>query len=381
MTDEIKILVVDDELGIREGCRRVLETENYRVDMAVDIQSGLQKIRETIYDLVLLDVMMPDGRGIDLLAPIAARDPDTISIIITGYATVEMAVEAIKAGAYDFISKPFTSDLLLMTVHQGLEKRRLSLETRRLQNIEREAIELAKANEEMARLDEYKTTFMLTLAHELRSPVGGAQSLVRTVMHGLAGGINPDQKEMLGRVNQRLDGLLILINDLLSLAASKTFDADVPLETLALQPIVREIVEHFSIEANSKQITLTWVGPEADLDVSASEDGLQKIIRNLIGNAIKYTSTGGHVKVELEEQAGFGVIAVHDDGIGIPESALASLGEEFFRAPNARQSGVIGTGLGLSIVKQYVDHFGGKLKVHSKIGEGSIFTVKLPLAN
>jgi len=381
MTDEIKILVVDDELGIREGCRRVLETENYRVDMAVDIQSGLQKIQETIYDLVLLDVMMPDGRGIDLLTPIAARDPDTISIIVTGYATVEMAVEAIKAGAYDFISKPFTSDLLLMTVHQGLEKRRLSLETRRLQNIEREAVELAKANEEMARLDEYKTTFMLTLAHELRSPVGGAQSLVRTVMHGLAGGINPDQKEMLGRVNQRLDGLLILINDLLSLAASKTFDADVPLETLALQPIVREIVEYFSVEANSKQITLTWVSPEADLDVSASEDGLQKIIRNLIGNAIKYTSTGGHVQVKLEEQAGFGVIAVHDDGIGIPESALANLGDEFFRAPNARQSGVVGTGLGLSIVKQYVDHFGGQLKVHSKIGEGSIFTVKLPLTN
>jgi signal transduction histidine kinase len=380
MADEIKILVVDDELGIREGCRRVLETEDYQVDMAADIQSGLQKIQENIYDLVLLDVMMPDGRGIDLLAPIIERDPDTIPIIVTGYATVEMAVEAIKAGAYDFISKPFTSDLLMMTVRQGLEKRRLSQETRRLQNIEREAAKLAKANEEMARLDEYKTTFMLTLAHELRSPVGGAQSLVRTVMHGLAGNVNSQQKEMLGRVNQRLDGLLILINDLLSLAASKTFDSDIPLAPLALQPIVRDIVNHFSVEASSKQVALTWDGPKVDLDVYASEDGLQKIIRNLVGNALKYTPKGGDVKIELAEQAGFGVVAVHDSGIGIPENAFVNLGEEFFRAPNARQSGVVGTGLGLSIVKQYVDHFGGELEIQSEVGEGSTFTVRLPLA-
>ena len=132
MTTPGKILVIDDELGIRQGCRRVLGPQGFIVETAATLQEGVQKVQAGDFDLVLLDVMLPDGRGINLLATIRERDPDTVPVIITGYATVEMAVNAIKQGAYDFISKPFTSDLLLMTVNQGLEKRRLSRETRRL---------------------------------------------------------------------------------------------------------------------------------------------------------------------------------------------------------------------------------------------------------
>jgi DNA-binding NtrC family response regulator len=166
--------------------------------------------------------MMPDGRGIDLLAPIDERDPDIVTVIITGYATVELAVEAIKRGAYDFISKPFTSDQLLMTVNQGLEKRRLSLEAKRLQAIEQEAVSLAREKDEMERLNRFKTEFMLTVAHELRSPVGSAQSLIRTLIRGLAGGLNEQQSEILTRIETRLTVLTELINDLLSLAERKS---------------------------------------------------------------------------------------------------------------------------------------------------------------
>ena len=129
---------------LREGCRRVLEAEGYTVQTAATGREGERKACESPFDLVLLDVMMPDVRGVDLLAPIHAQDPDIVCIIITGYATVELATQAIKAGAYDFVSKPFTSDLLLMTVSQGLERRRLSLEAKRLQAYEREAKELAR---------------------------------------------------------------------------------------------------------------------------------------------------------------------------------------------------------------------------------------------
>jgi len=86
--------------------------------------------------------MLPDGKGIDLLETIRQRDPDIMAVIITGFATVELAVEALKKGAYDFISKPFGADLLLLTVERGLEKRRLSQETRRLREIEAQSAEL-----------------------------------------------------------------------------------------------------------------------------------------------------------------------------------------------------------------------------------------------
>ena len=251
-----KILVIDDEEGIRRGCHRALEPEGFIVEDASTLKEGLAAFQNDHFDLILLDVMMPDGRGIDLIDPILKEDPDTICIIITGYATVELATTAIKQGAYDFISKPFTSELLLLTVNQGLEKRRLSLETKRLAEIEKEAADLARAKEEMEKLDQAKSAFMLTIAHELRSPVGGAQSLLRTMTRGIAGDLSDQQQDILKRIEVRLDQLLVLINDLLSLASSKSSELEDPLEPIELNPILQEVVDRLSAEAVSKEISL-----------------------------------------------------------------------------------------------------------------------------
>ena len=151
MDTRAKILVIDDEKGIREGCGRALEPQGFEVSKAATLQEGLEWVQRQNFDLVLLDVMLPDGRGVTLLEPIHAQDPDTVCIIITGYATVELAVEAIKLGAYDFIAKPFTADQLLLTVNQGVEKRQLSLEAKRLGQIEQQAAELARAKADIDR--------------------------------------------------------------------------------------------------------------------------------------------------------------------------------------------------------------------------------------
>jgi len=372
------ILVIDDEVGIREGCRRILEQAGFTVDTAASFKVGLEKIHSAGFDMVLLDIMMPDGRGIDLLRPIHEKDPDTVCVIITGYASVELAVEAIKQGAYDFISKPFTAELLQLTVTQGMEKRRLSLEAQRLQSIEQEAAELARVNEEMERLNTFKSAFMVMVAHELRSPVGGAQSLVRTLSAGLAGELTEKQREILARVELRLDSLLELVNDLLTLAASKTAELEKP-GVVAYQAVIKRIVDRLSVDAREKNITLTVSLPEKPRNVSATEDGLEKIMGNLIGNAIKYTPSGGQVKVKISEDGEHVKMRVSDTGMGIPEDALPHIWDEFFRAGNARRSGITGTGLGLSIVKQYVDHYGGQIDVQSVEGMGAVFTLTLLL--
>lgn len=375
------ILVVDDEAGIRRGCVRALAPEGYTVDTAVSLQEGLEAVRAASYDLVLLDIMMPDGRGTDLMEQIHALDPETVVVIITGYATVELAVEAIKRGAYDFISKPFPADLLLRTVEKGLERRRLSLETKRLQAIEAEAKALAQAKEEMERLSEFKSRFTTIVAHELRSPVGGAQSLLRTLNRGLAGEMTEKQRDILSRVEARLDQLLALINDLLELAESKTMAEEEALHALPLAPILREALDRYAVEAEHKQIDVVCAEPDSSVRVRGAEAGLMRIFCNLLGNAIKYTPPGGRVQLSVETQPGVVAVRVSDTGIGIPAEALPRLGEEFFRAENARQSRTIGTGLGLSIVRQMIDAFGGTLQVESEVGKGSTFTVCLPAAN
>jgi len=359
MKSKSKILVVDDEFGIQRGCRRALEPEGFDVEVSSSLNDGLQKIQEVDFDLVLLDVMLPDGRGIDLLEPIHKKDPDTVCVIITGYATVELAISAIKQGAYDFISKPFTSDMLLMTVNQGLEKRKLSLESKRLLAVEKEAVELARAKEEMEKLDQAKSAFMLTVSHELRAPVGGAQSLLRTMTRGIAGELSDQQRDILKRIEVRMDQLLVLINDLLSLASSKSIELDKPLEPFELKPIMQ--VDRFSVETENKEISLNVEMTNEDPVVKATYDGLERIFGNLIGNAIKYTPEKGTVQVRIRHLSEKVEINISDSGMGIPEEDLPHIWDEFFRAKNARHSGITGTGLGLSIVKQYVDRFGGIL--------------------
>ena len=132
MSSEARILVVDDEMGIREGCKRALSAEGYCVDDAEDGNAGLEKVKENGYDLLLVDLMMPGMSGLELIAKIHLIDPEIILLVITGHATIETAVEAMKKGAYDYLPKPFSPDALIAVVRRGLEKRSLRQEAKKL---------------------------------------------------------------------------------------------------------------------------------------------------------------------------------------------------------------------------------------------------------
>jgi two-component system sensor histidine kinase/response regulator len=371
-----RILVVDDELGIREGCRRVLAPLGFFVDVAANGQYGLQKVREGHFDLVLLDVMMPDVTGVDLLQPIHDRDPDIVCIIITGYATVELAVQAVKRGAYDFISKPFSADTLIMAVNQGLERRRLTLDGRRLESLEVEARELTRAKEELERLDKMKSAFMLTVAHELRAPVAAIQGYLRLMLGGYA---EPEKEhEMLQRSDQRATELLALIEDLLALARVKD---TAPMEKRVIVPVrdvLDQVAELLKVEAAKKQISFS-VQAEGNPTVSANREHIRQIWTNLISNAIRYTPDGGSVSVSMAVDGQVVKGSVQDTGIGISPDDQTKIFDEFYRTRTAKEMVSGGTGLGLSIVKRIVETYGGALRLESEVGKGSRFEFTLPL--
>jgi len=132
MNENIKILVVDDERGLREGCRRILESEGYSVELAEDGQQGLELLQKNSYDLMLVDLMMPVMGGLQLMDEIKKLNIDIIMIVITGFATIETAVDAMKHGAYDYVPKPFSPDQLLAVVNRGLERQRLRRQAQQL---------------------------------------------------------------------------------------------------------------------------------------------------------------------------------------------------------------------------------------------------------
>lgn len=372
-----RILVIDDELGIREGCRRVLESEGYAIETAATGQAGLRCVREGQFDLVLLDVMMPDGRGIDLLAPIHEQDADIVCIIITGYATVELATQAIKGGAYDFVSKPFTADMLLMTVRQGLERRRFSLEAKRLQAYERKAAELARAKEELERLDQFKTVFTLTVAHELRAPIAAIQSYLLSLLKGY---LSPEQQEKFAqRAVERCQESLNMVDDLLDLAVVKQEQEAKERAVMCLAESLEKVFPLLKAQAEEKRIACVLEIRQRPLVVANSEQ-MSHVWTNLISNAIKYTRPGGRVRITLEEKEEWAVGTVEDTGIGIAPEDQSRIFEEFHRTAQAKEMEPRGTGLGLSLVKRIVQGHDGTIEVESALGKGSRFTFRLPPA-
>jgi signal transduction histidine kinase len=373
-----RILVIDDELGMRIGCQRALQGEGYDVETAESGEEGLHKLRSDGFDLILLDMMMPGIGGLEMLEHISQIDPNLVCVVITGYATVELAVQAIKKGAYDFIAKPFDSDTLLLTVSQGMEKHALSLQAQRLAELEAEAEELTREKAELERLDKMKSTFTLTVAHELRAPVAAIQSYLRLILDGY---IAPeDQDRYLRRAEQRAQAQLELVNDLLDLARLQ--DPDIRVETTSVQvdQVLQEVLDEMAARAEEKEITVESVIAPDLPPVDINTRHAKQLWTNLVSNAIKYSNERSTVRVSLGVQDGHLVGVVTDQGIGIAEDEISLIFEEFYRSKASKKHTQMGTGLGLPIVKRILDSYGGTIEVTSEVDKGSTFTFTIPLA-
>ena len=376
MTARAKILVIDDELGIREGCRRALSPQGYAVEVAGDAAEGLDKLRANGYDLALLDVMMPGISGLELLGKIHEHDPEIVCIIITGYATVAMAVNAIKQGAYDFLTKPFGVDDLLLAVEHGLEHRRLISEQRRLAQVEAEALRLTGEKAKLEEIDRAKAAFIRLVTHELQAPIAAIESYLRLILDGF---VPPDdQRAMLERADARAQEQMALIADLLEFGRLRDGQKRGRVTNVRLDTVLRQSEEAFRSQANQKGVALTVDIPAETPPVRGVMAEFKGVWTNLIGNAIKYTPSGKSVTVSLRAEAGQVIGQVSDTGIGIPKEALDKLFHEFYRADNAKAIAAHGTGLGLAIVKQIVEGAGGNITVESELGSGSTFTFTLP---
>ncbi len=378
MNPHLNILVIDDETNICEGIKRALRPQGFSVEAAGSGQEGLQKVREGGFGLVLLDVMMPDISGIDLIPAIHQLDPDIICIIITGYATVELAIRAIKQGAYNFLTKPFSVDELTLAVNQGIEHQRLSLESKRLQTAEAEARRLADEKNRLEELDKAKKLFFRLMTHELQAPLSAIQSYLQLLLEEY---IAPDQQHVvLEKCVVRLEEEKKLIGDLMVLGRLQAIGPAPDLAPVQLDETLQEVAGELASQAGQKDLKLTVEIQEQLPPVNGSPKLFKSLWENLLGNAIKYTLPGGTVTASLQVENDQVVGQVRDTGIGIPTEEQGRLFSEFFRAKNAKALSLRGTGLGLVIVKRIIDGAGGNIRVESEEGQGSTFTFTLPPA-
>ncbi len=241
-------------------------------------------------------------------------------------------------------------------------------------------IENAQAYQLLENLDQQKSQFVRMVTHELRSPVQVTYSLLNVLRRGYVGELNEKQADLVDRAHSRIKLLQALIDDLLDLAAGK---ADVLATAdrglVRLTDVLHDVYNLFEAPAREKGLALRCEFPDEELNVWGDKSELDRIMNNLVSNAVKYTLEG-QIQIEAKRTDGSVRVIVADTGIGIPRDALPQLFTEFFRAKNAKEVLERGTGLGLAIVKDLIERYNGTIDVDSVEGQGTTFTLILPLA-
>lgn len=357
-----KVLVIDDEEIARISCQRVLQREGIEVRLAPSSREGLDMVMRDPPDLALVDLKMPEMGGVEVVRRIHAHNPNIVSIIITGYATIESAVAVMKEGAYDYLPKPFTPDELLIVVKRGLEKRRLDRESRALRE-EKEAME---------------RNFVTMVTHQLRSPLSAIMQYFEVLLGNIGGDLTEVQREMLERGQERLQGLLDLINDWLDMSRMQAGDIAQRLHPTAVSDCVQAALAALEHAGQDRGITVCAEIADDLPMVRADADTLREVLVNLVANAINYNRDGGRVTVRAGQTEQQVVITVEDTGYGIDPKEIPFIFDQFYRGKGKRIRQRQGTGLGLAIARKIVRAHGGTLAVSSEPDRGTTFTVQLP---
>ena len=373
----MRVLVVDDEPGIREGCKRALTHQGFEVEVAENGPAGLRKLQGGVFDILLLDAMMPGMSGLEMLHQVRQLYPEIICIMITGYATVELAVQAMRDGAQDFIAKPFTPGLLLEVMNRELDHQRLRREAQRVKNLEEEIRGLTRVRAEMEKLATVESRFMLTMVHVLRAPVAILQNSVQLIQKGY---VPPEElPKVLERVDLRAGELLATLDDILLLSRLKESLGAKSTETVPLAEVLDSVRSSFEKEMEERQLTvLTEVADRPVL--LGNPDHFRLLWSQLLSNAIQYTPNGGRITLSLKTDSHERQVqgTVSDTGIGIAIEEIPRIFEVFYRSEAAKSIKETGTGLGLSIVQQILSHYGGTIEIDSTPGKGSSIRFTLP---
>ena len=255
-------------------------------------------------------------------------------------------------------------------------------ETRRNQELLREALQREQlAVDHLRALDDAKDDFVSTVSHELRTPLTSIIGSIELLEDGMAGELEPRQKQMIDVIERNAERLLAMANDLLTLASYESAETPVSrLEPLDLRSVVR--ASHASVTGllSNRRLQLDEKLPDRAVLVNGEPVYLERALTNLLSNAIKFTRDGGHIVTAIELDGNRTCrLSVSDTGVGIPENELQDVFRRFFRSSNVRADAIQGTGLGLAIVRSIVEQHHGQIDVHSNTGEGTTFTITLPL--
>ena len=352
--NKIKVLLIednpDDALIVQEmlhDAKNVIFT----MECAQELSSGLEYLNVAEFDVVLLDLTLPDSHGLDTFTKVHNQAPHIPVIVMTGSKDERITTTAMRQGAQDYLIKG-------------------QVDINQLERAIRYAIERNNLQKKL-------TDFYRTISHELRTPLTSIKSAISLLADNSLGTLNDEQRTFLDLIQRNISRLSRLVNNVLDLSRIDARQMHLEMEKHNVRKLLGDVVATLEAETGENKSTITSEVNDDSMNVICDADKITQVLMNLAGNAIKHNSEGTNITLRAQKDGSEVWIEVADDGKGIPEDQLGKIFERFYQLRKSENSEIKGSGLGLAITQGIVEAHGGKVTVESPTGKGTCFRFAL----
>ncbi|HLG64639.1 MAG TPA: hybrid sensor histidine kinase/response regulator [Ktedonosporobacter sp.] len=384
--DKACILIVDDDTALLQALPQALylRMSGVKVDTCDSALDAIEKIKHNNYDAIVSDIKMPGMDGLALLGKVRELQPATPTLLITGHGDHNLAIQALRGGAYDFIQKPIDRDYFVAALQRAVQTRQLARQVEEQQQaLEQHArmleLTVQERTRELIEANAAKDEFIGVASHELKTPLASLKGMTQLLRRRLLRAGSPEATNLISMENS-IRRMEVLVNDLLNISFIETGMFTLHSRPCEMGELCRQLVDEYMIGTNPTPVIVLEL-PDKPIEVEVDVERIGQVILNLLSNARKYSSNKSPIKVTLQAVDDHCVISVSDGGVGIEPELLPHIFARFYRAPGIEvQTGSsMGLGLGLYISNQIVERHNGRIDVSSTPGEGSTFSVVLPL--
>jgi signal transduction histidine kinase len=387
------LLAIDDDPDNRAFLTKAVSKAGFDVVTAPNAAQARRQLDGRRPALIFLDVQMPEESGLSLLPQMLRDYPESVVVMMTAYGSEQVAAEALRGGADDYIAKPIDLHRLRELLERNLEKQRLRAERQSLvarlkdsnRYLMRQHAALRRADEEILQVNRqleqssrYKSEFLANMSHELRTPLnaimGFSEILLDATMNLTAG----ERTEFLRNIHSSGQHLLGLINDILDLAKIEAGKMDLHAEDMPVMEALHEVTAILDPMARQQGLHLRTLGAADAGVIKADRSKFKQVLYNLVSNAVKFTPAPGTITLSVKDSPEQLTVSVEDTGIGMKPEDLPKLFREFEQIDGSYTRRYQGTGLGLALCRRFVEMHGGRIWAESQFGKGSIFTFTIP---